>query len=368
MKKISFVAVIAMALALLSAWAFSPVRPVSWIPDHDAGLTAEFAANDKLFKNDGALIQRQFLKGVGKGPEDILIGDDGYLYTGYEDGRIVRALLSDILKAYQNASLEDVVYEEFYDTKGRPLGLRFDASGNLIVADAVLGLVSIDKQRNMRVLVDEYQGKKLRFVDHLDIAEDGTIWFSDASAKFNLHDFIYDFIEASSSGRLLSYKPSTGETEVRIDGLFFANGVAVGPDDQFVLVNETGRAKIHRLWLKGDKAGTHDIFIENLPAMPDNLFFKDGIFWVSLITLRDPKVEGLAQNVFLRRIIGSLPKSLLKASSHYGFVVGLTPEAELEHNLQSAQGYQSITTAIKYDDYLFLGSLENSSIAVTQIH
>ncbi len=367
MKKLVCGLSIVLGIGIVIAWSTSAVRPLAWTPDPDVGLTGVYASNERLFERGNIAVQQQFLREVGKGPEDIVIGADGYLYTGYDDGRIVRVLVEDILSAYdsEGAAIDNIVVEEFANTQGRPLGLRFDAAGNLIVADAYRGVLSIDKKRNVRVLVDEFEGKKLLFVDHLDIASDGTIWFSDASAAFEFHDFIYDFLEASSTGRLLSYNPATNETQVRMDNLFFANGVSVAPNDEFVLVNETGRARVHRLWLQGEKAGLQDMFLEQLPAMPDNLFYKDGIFWISLITLRDPLVEGLAQNTFLRRVVGGLPKALLKPSSHYGFVIGVTPEGRVIHNFQSAKGYLSITTAIEFEGYLFLGSLENNSIALT---
>ena len=369
MKKIVLGLLIILGIGIVIAWATSAVRPVAWTPDPDAGLTGVYASNDRLFERNDIAVQQQFLRGLGKGPEDIVIAEDGYLYTGYDDGRIVRVLVGDILSAFKTAdvAIDNIEFEEFANTQGRPLGLRFDAVGNLIVADAARGILSIDKQRNIRVLVDEFEGKKLLFVDHLDIASDGTIWFSDASAKFEFHNFIYDFLEASSTGRLLSYNPVNNETQVRMDNLFFANGVSVGPNDEFVLINETGRAKVHRLWLQGEKAGLRDVFIDQLPAMPDNIYYKDGVFWISLITLRDPLVEGLAQNTFLRRVVGGLPKALLKPSSHYGFVIGVSPEGEVIQNLQSAKGYQSVTTAIEFQGYLFLGSLENNSIAVSQL-
>lgn len=373
MKKVVISLFVILGIIILSAWVTSTIRPIAWTPDPDAGLTGVYASNDRLFEKDNVTIQQSFLSGLGKGPEDIVIGEDGYLYTGYDDGRIVRVLVRDILSTYNAKGETDInansniTVEEFVNTQGRPLGLRFDAAGNLIVADATRGVLSIDKQRNIQVLVNEFEGKKLLFVDHLDIASDGTIWFSDASAKFEFHDFIYDFLEASSTGRLLSYNPETKETRVRMDNLFFANGVSLGPNDEFVLINETGRARVHRLWLQGEKAGLRDIFIDQLPAMPDNLYFKDGVFWISLITLRDPLVEGLAQNRFLRRVVGGLPKALLKPSSHYGFVIGVTPEGKVIQNLQSNKGYQSVTTAIEFEGYLFLGSLENNSIAVSKL-
>ena len=38
-----------------------------------------------------------------------------------------------------------------------------------------------------------------------------------------------------------------------MSGLFFANGVTLGPNEDYVLVNETGMGRVHRLWLKGEK-------------------------------------------------------------------------------------------------------------------
>ena len=39
----------------------------------------------------------------------------------------------------------------FVNTGGRPLGLDFDASGNLIIADAYKGLLSADKNGNITI-------------------------------------------------------------------------------------------------------------------------------------------------------------------------------------------------------------------------
>ena len=38
-----------------------------------------------------------------------------------------------------------------------------------------------------------------------------------------------------------------------MEGLFFANGVTLGPNEDYVLVNETGMGRVHRLWIKATK-------------------------------------------------------------------------------------------------------------------
>lgn len=71
--------------------------------------------------------------------------------------------------------------------------------------------------------------------------------------------------------RLIHYNAKTKKNTVLIDGLHFANGVALSQDESFLIVAETGRSRIHRYYLKGSKKGTHDIFIDRLPGLPDNL-------------------------------------------------------------------------------------------------
>ena len=163
----------------------------------------------------------------------------------------------------------------------------------------------------MNVIADELGAK----VDDLDIAQDGTIWFSDASQRFGFDETMRDFIEASMTGRLLSYNPATQKTKVEIDGLFFANGVALGPNAGFVLVNETGTGRIHRKWLRGSKRGKTDYFVNALPGSPDNISFNGSdTFWVAIAAKRDPKLDGMAKKTFLRTVLGGLPIEMFKLS------------------------------------------------------
>lgn len=372
LKRSAIIALLSFSLLSIIVWLISPVRPVAWTPSPNLGLVKHFSPNALLYSHERHIdnakrTQKRFLKGIGLGPEDIVISDDGYLFTAYADGRIIKTPVAPMIASFADDNVANAEVIEFADTKGRPLGLKLDKQNRLIVADAEKGLLRIDLQGNIEVLVNEVDGKPLKFVDHLAISDTGIIWFSDASTRFDYHGFMYDFIEASSTGRLLSYDPETQLTQVHMDGLFFANGVALSSDNSFVLINETGRARVHRLWIKGENAGNSELFIPNLPAMPDNISASKGLFWLPLVALRDPKVEALAEYPFLRRFIGGLPKSFLMASSSYGFVAAFNEKGELVHNLQADKGYQAITAAVEYEGFLFLGSLENEAIAVIPV-
>lgn len=168
----------------------SPLQPQAWEPTPNPGLLGAFTSNARLADSD------RLLPDIGLGPEDIARGPDGDLYTGFADGRIVR--------------FDSAGHSVFAHTGGRPLGMQFDRAGNLIVADGVRGLLMVTAEGEVSVLADAFAGMPMKFVDDLDIAADGTIWFSDASRRYGLADALSDLLEASATGRLMSYTPAPG--------------------------------------------------------------------------------------------------------------------------------------------------------------
>lgn len=325
-----------------------PIDPVAWAPPEDPGLTGQFAAPTGFSGFD------RLADKVGLGPEDVTLGPDGYLYSGLQDGRIFR------VKPQPGAAVETVL-----NTGGRPLGMQFDGQGNLVVADAFKGLVSISSDRRMTVLSDSLDGKPFLFADDLDIADDGTIWFTDASRRFDQHHWILDFWEYRPTGRLLRYDPSAKKTSTAVDNLYFANGVALGPDDQFVLVNETMMARIVRHWLKGPRAGTTDYFIQGLPGYPDNLSYNgDGVFWVAIPAPRNSRLENLAGRPFFRKLIFRLPESFRAIELNtIGWILGLDLDGKVKYNIRDSSGaYANITSVNEFDGRLHLGSIQMNSI------
>ncbi len=321
----------------------SDVEPQTWTPAPLPAMSGEFLPPESSGFEVNRLTRMPSL-----GPEDVARDGLGRYYTGLGDGSIIRF-----------TDTQGQLPEVIANTGGRPLGLQFDASGSLIIADAIKGLMKLWPDGKLEVLVDEFNGKPMRLVDDLDIASDGTIWFSDASQRFGLEVFMKDFLEASFTGRLLSYAPSTKTTAVHMDGLFFANGVALGPDEEFVLVNETGTGRIHRLWLKTGRAGQQDVFHEGLPGHPDNLSFNGtDTFWVALPGLRDAAKERTSNSLFVRKLLGGLPIAALTVRSTAGFVVGLDTDGAVTHVLfEDPVAVSSITSVNQFGDRLLLGSL-----------
>lgn len=75
-----------------------------------------------------------------------------------------------------------------FETKcGRPLGLRFDKkSGILYIADAYYGLLSVGPEGGVATpLATHIDGEPIMFANDLDIHDNGSIFFTDTSKRYN---------------------------------------------------------------------------------------------------------------------------------------------------------------------------------------
>ena len=331
-----------------------PIDPIAWSPPPAPQLTGQYQSNSLLAQterlslgNDGATA------GSGFGPEDVALDSAGRIYAGLDDGRIMR-LQPDGTRP-----------EVFANTGGRPLGLVFDPVGSLIVADAYKGLLSIAANGTVSVLTTAAEAVPLVCTNDLDVAADGTIYFTDASRKFPISSFTADLLEHRGNGRALAYDPKTKTTRTLLSDLSFANGVAVSPDQSFALVVETGAYRIHRVWLNGPKQGQAEVFIENLPGFPDGISSngKDR-FWLAVVTPRNALLDKLLPHPFARKVIARLPKFLQPAPEHYSFVLGLDMNGRVIENLQdgSPNCYAEIANAVEHQGSLYFGSIGESAV------
>ena len=266
------------------------------------------------------VILEQIAIGNVNKPEAIAFDDNGYMYAANEDGRI-------IVLNRDGSNPQD-----YAQTGGRPLGLKFDLQGNLIVADAFQGLLSIDTAGQITVLTTSFGGIPFMLTDDLDIGSDGTIYFSDATYLNNINNISIDW--GQPNGRLLSYNISTGVTSLLLDNLYFANGVALSSDESYLLVNETAASRVRRYWLTGPNAGQSGVFAninQNSSWLPDNITHNNqSLFWVATI---------------------------------YGPVLGLDENGQIIYQLNfNSNLLTENTSAIQYNDTLYLGTLHDSLI------
>lgn len=324
-----------------------PIKPGAWTPPTPPALAGQYEKNSKL-----APVQRLSL-GDGHGPEDLAFDSSGRIYAGFEDGRIIQ-LQSDGTQP-----------RVFANTGGRPLGLAFDRQDQLIVTDAIKGLLSIDKSGQVKVLATEADGEKFGCLNDLDVATDGSIYFTEASNRFPMSQFTTDLLEHQPNGRLMVLRPQSTKPETLLRGIHFANGVAISPDQSFVLVAETGMYRILRVWLTGEKQGKSEVMIDNLPAFPDGLSSngKDK-FWVALVTPRQPMFDWMLPRPFLRKVVYRLPNFLHPKPQRYSFVIALDQTGRVVENLQNGTPdcYAQIANVIEHDGALYFGSIGETTL------
>jgi sugar lactone lactonase YvrE len=353
----------ALAMAYLAFWPV-PIEPQAWRAPVFAGYAGSHAENDRLAAIRVVSIEPHV------GPEHIEVGPDGKLYTGVRSGAILRL------------NPDGSGIEVFAETRGRPLGLTFDAGGRLIVADALRGLLAV-QHGAVSVLVDEYAGQPLRYPDAVVTAPDGALLFTDASQRISPREYgtfdaaLLDIMEHSCTGRVLRHDPADGSTELVIGGLCFPNGITLSGDGRSLYVAETGE---YRIWKIDASARGLDarsipnsggprsarVIAQNLPGFPDNLTRgASGRIWVGLTKPRGRAVDALARWPSLRMAAMRLPRALWPVPPSRGHLIAYDEDGKVLDDLQDPAGRIPETSgATEYHGRLYVQSLHAGAFGI----
>ena len=331
----------------LAAWPV-PVDPLAWQAPEDRGLTGAFAVNARL-AGAGAITL-----GAYEGPEDVAVGEDGALYATTSSGTILRI----------EGSTGEV--SEIAETGGRPLGIESLPDGSFVIANAYTGIQRVSPGGDVTDLLTAIGGEPIAYADDLAVSGSGIIYFSDASTKFGAREWsgsysasLLDIIEHGGHGRVIAFDPRSGDTTILVDGIDFANGVAIDADDRYLLIAETGSYRILRYWLQGPQAGSTEVVVDNLPGFPDNINRgADGRFWIGLVAPRDAKLDGLSDKPFLRKVVQRLPAFLRPSAVPSSHVFAINGDGEVLLSLQDpAARYPAMTGACETGQRIYLTRL-----------
>ena len=183
-------------------------------------------------------------------PEGVAVGPDGWIWTGNQDGDILRI-------SPDGAAMECVA-----STGGFALGMAFDHDRALFVCDL-----------------------KHAAVFRLDLKSGDLVRFTSPGIRipnFPLVDGARQRLLVSDSHAqgvpgpgIWSYDLATGEEDLWYSGdLNFANGMARRHNDDAVYVCETFFKAVTRIPINPDgSAGTAEPFATNLPGFPDGIAF-----------------------------------------------------------------------------------------------
>lgn len=278
-------------------------------------------------------------------------------------------------------------------------GAVFDGPASIVAADCAKGVVRVVLPSHsaprgaLSVLATASDdGEPLMFTDGLDVAPDGTVYFTDASdmAPYRTHAGGWamervsqvDFFRGAGRGRLLALSPN-GSVTTLARGLLFANGVAVAHDGRSVLVSETFGQRVMRYRLDGPRAGTLTVFAD-LPTIPDGVSrAADGGYYVAGFTVVEGPMAFAADYPWLRLVLGSLPAYMWPAPPHYGLVLKLTSTGAPEYAMHDPGGHRvravTAVTEVRDSDeddggvsadgggWLYLGQLAGAGVSRVRI-
>ena len=327
-------------------------------PDTDAGTGSPYALNDRL--KGVSLIGR----GEIEGPEDVIFDRQDNLYCPNRHGDIVRFLAPDYAR-----------WEIFAHIGGHPLGMAFDRDDNLDVCVGGMGLYQVRPDGTVVKLTDEtnrtlfsiIDDSRLKLADDLDIAPDGRVFFSEATIRYDMHEWPYDALESRGNGRLICYDPRDRSTRTILRDLQFPNGVCMAGDGRSFLFAETWGCRIRRYWFDGPRKGETEVVIADLPGYPDNINrASDGNFWVALVGMRSPALDlALRMPSMRKRMAKRVARDeWLFPNINSGCVLKFTGDGRVLESLWDLGGtnHPMVTSMREHKGYLYLGGLYNDRI------
>ncbi|WP_417493105.1 SMP-30/gluconolactonase/LRE family protein [Maricaulis sp.] len=321
----------------------SPIDPVRWDEAPTPPLTAATEPNDALRAAD---IYPVGGAGVARG---IAVSPDGMVYFGTPFGDIMRlraGIADDSVRPERVAHIADAsIY-----------GLGWIDESTLAVTTPdrlyALNLTS----RTVETLSAGSTAAPFGNLTHVAVADDGTVYFTDSSARWDHTSprpgYFYDMLENRPNGTVYAWNPRTGEAAPVRDRLYYPNGIAIASDGQSLLVSESFRYTIRRIWIAGPRSGEVEIFAKNLPGIPTGITLDGkGHVVVAMATRRSRLLTNAHRHPGLTRILIKLPQWLRPNEARpQGFILRLD-----ETNGQIRDTFHDPDSAINYLSSITLG-------------
>ena len=299
----------------------------------------------------------------------MILDREDNLYCGNRHGDIMRFFGPDHTR-----------HEIFAHVGGQPLGLAFDRTAISTSASAAWGFIrsrrtasSTSSRTRPTAHCSRWStNSRLRLADDLDIAPDGRVFFSEATIRFEMHEWPVDALESRGNGRIICYDPKTGKSHTEVSNLIFPNGICMLPDGESFFFAETFGCRVSRYWYAGPKKGRLEIVIDNMPGYPDNINrASDGNYWLAIVGMRSPALDlALRMPGFRRRMARRIaPDAWMYPNLNTGCVIKFNEKGEVLESLWDLGGknHPMITSIREHKGILYLGGIYNNRIGTYKI-
>ena len=364
----------------LAALAIPPER-LALYPGNANGSNIPAALDGAFTSNEALKAATRLFQGVVVGSESVAVSESGTLVMCDRHGFVFQARPSLAGYALEKSS-------PLYIGPERLLGFHV-LGDDLYVCDSLKGLVRVKLSTGatevlsnaVSAAADGAAPRPFNYANDLDISSEGIVYFTastDAPVARNAHGFydtmrsaLLSSLRGADDGRLLRWDPRTRQTSVLLDGLAFANGVALSADESWVAVVETNLARVQRHWLRGPRAGQTEVLVDRLPGLPDGISRSpDGGFWVGLVVPLSPIPKFFGPYRPARQLLSHLISRLYPLlSKRWGAVVKLDAEGRPVRALFDTDGSHvaTVSAVTEVGGRRFLGNLGGDFVSYVDL-
>ncbi len=216
------------------------------------------------------------------------------------------------------------------------------------------------------------KSRQFEFCNDLDVSADGrriyfTEPFSYGKPSMGGGGTYREAISLGRNGLVWKYDLDTKETSLVSQNFTFPDGVLVETNAQgledSILIAETVKFRIVRMFISGDRAGSYEVLWENLPAMPDGMDRDShGRIWVGMLKQRSNAVNWVHNNPWIKPLLLRLPSGLMPVSAKTS-ILGLSADASeaIFYSEHDGTKISDISVVIPGKNYLYLATVGDTS-------
>ena len=220
--------------------------------------------------------------------------------------------------------------------------------------------------------LEQHEFREFKFCNDLDVSADGrriyfTEPFSYGEPSMGGGGTYREAISLGRNGLVWKYDLDTNETSLVSQNFTFPDGVLVetnaeGGEDS-ILIAETVKFRIVRMFISGDRAGSYETLWENLPAMPDGMDRdSQGRIWVGMLKQRSNAVTWIHNNPWIKPLLLRLPSSVMPISPKTS-ILGLSADASeaIFYSEHDGSKITDISVVIPGKNHLYLATVGDAS-------
>jgi len=194
--------------------------------------------------------------------EGVVIDKEGNAWGGGRNGKVYK--VSPDGKVHEVAQLPE---------GSMPNGVTLDRAGNFVYCDlGKKAVMRLSPDGTVSMIADRAGALALSLPNFCSYDAEGNLYVSNSSSQ-DISKVLAELGQPAPNGALVRIRPD-GRGDIVAEGIYFANGTAIDPNEDAVYVLESSRNDCLRIQIKKDGTfGKPEIYSKDFPALPDGMAF-----------------------------------------------------------------------------------------------